>query len=222
MQSAEFSYDYMGRRIEKTGTKQTCKIGGIYDMKLFAKISWGCIILIISISGLIVITTKIFSVYFYIQDNSKRKDSTTNLNNFSNEFKRYLISHDDKYPPSQGVRGLRELDIVLISDFAAKDDKEVMFDYDVMREQNTSYAYVASNLSAKGLGDRMPIVFEKPWNKNDIHVLMSDGRIEILRNMKFKNCRSLIEHFKKQSKEKSFIWDTLIENAQYIDNAHNR
>ena len=155
-----------------------------------------------------------FSAYWYKIDNAERRDPVENLARFHRELKTYLAEHEDRYPPGRGVAGLGEL-VVLLSDLRVKDDTSVDTDPDFLYEGVTSYAYVASGLSRKELDDGMPVIFEKPGNRDRIRVLLSDGRIEVLECKDFKNCRGVIEYYRARSKNASPAWEALLRNAEY-------
>ena len=166
---------------------------------------------------------EIFSVFEYDSHNAERQDSMTNIRRFRDEIKKYISGHNGKYPDEKGVHGLCQLaGIVRYSDLAAKDDRSVLPDYDVMRESNTSYAYVASGLSANRTDAPIPILFEKPWGRSRILVLMSDGNVRTLDNKDLKNCRQVIRYFQASSPCGSKVWNILDENAGHIDKCHGR
>lgn len=171
----------------------------------------------------VVFIDEIFSVFEYDSHNAERQDSMTNIRRFGSEIQKYISEHNGKYPDEKGVHGLCQLDgIVRYSDLAAKDDKNVLPDYDVMRESNTSYAYVASGLSADRMGAPIPILFKKPWGRSRILVLMSDGNVRTLDNKDLKNCRQVIRYFQASSPRGSTVWNILHENAGHIDKCHGR
>lgn len=116
---------------------------------------------------MLIVTTAIvlaicWNRYWYNEDNAKRREPMENLAHFHHELQGYLAAHEGRYPPEQGVHGLGEL-VVLLSDLRVKDDKDVGIDPDYLSEQTTSYAYVASGLSATDMVGDMPVIFEKPW-----------------------------------------------------------
>ena len=171
----------------------------------------------------VVFMDEICAVFEYDSHNAERQDSMTNIGRFSDEIKKYISEHNGRYPDEKGVHGLCQLDgIVRYSDLAAKDDKNVLPDYDVMRESNTSYAYVASGLSADRTDASMPILFEKPWGRSRILVLMSDGNIRIIDDKDLKNCRQVIRYLQASSPGDSKVWNILDENAGNIDKCHGR
>lgn len=171
----------------------------------------------------VVFMDEIFSVFEYDSHNAERQDSMANIRRFSSEIKKYISEHNSRYPDKKGVHGLCQLDgIVRYSDLAAKDDGNVLPDYDVMRESNTSYAYVASGLSSDRTDAPIPILFEKPWGRSRILVLMSDGNVRTLDNKDLKNCRQVIRYFQASSPCGSKVWNILDENAGHIDKCHGR
>ena len=171
----------------------------------------------------VVFMDDIFSVFEYGSHNAERQDSMTNIRRFSSEIKKYISEHSGRYPDKKGVHGLCQLDgIVRYSDLAAKDDGNVLPDYDVMQESNTSYAYVASGLSADRTDAPTPILFEKPWGRSRILVLMSDGNVRTLDNKDLKNCRQVIRYLQASSTRDSQVWNILYENADRIDECHGR
>ena len=171
----------------------------------------------------VVFMDDIFSVFEYDSHNAERQDSMTNIRRFGSEIQKYISKHNGRYPNKKGVHGLCQLDgIVRYSDLAAKDDRNVLPDYDVMRESNTSYAYVASGLSADQADAPIPILFEKPWGRNRILVLMSDGNIRIIDDKDLKNCRQVIRYLQASSPGDSKVWNILDENAGHIDKCHGR
>ncbi len=191
--------------------KQWLWIGGI----IFAV----CACLILAV----VFIDDIFSVFEYDSHNAERQDSMTNIRRFSDEIKKYISEHNGRYPDKKGVHGLCQLEgIVRYSDLAAKDDKNVLPDYDVMRESNTSYAYVVSGLSADRMGVPIPILFEKPWGRSRILVLISDGNVRTIDSKDLKNCRQIIRYFQASSSGDSKVWNILYENADRIDECHGR
>ena len=136
---------------------------------------------------------------------------------------KYISEHTGRYPDEKGVHGLCQLDgIVRYSELAAKDDRNVLPDYDVMRESNTSYAYVASGLSANRTDAPIPILFEKPWGRSRILVLMSDGNVRTLDSKELKNCRQVIRHLQASSPGDAKVWNILYENADRIDEYHGQ
>ena len=153
--------------------------------------------------------------YWYEEDNAKRREPMENLAHFHNELQEYLATHEGRYPAEQGVHGLGEL-VVLLSDLRVKDDKYVGIDPDYLSEHITSYAYVASGLSAMDMDGDMPVIFEKPWRRRRIRVLLSDGRVEVLEDKGFKTCREVVAYYKERSKATSAAWETLLNNAEYI------
>ncbi len=171
----------------------------------------------------VVFMDDIFSVFEYDSHNAERQNSITNIRRFSSEIKKYISGHNGRYPDKKGVHGLCQLNgIVRYSDLAAKDDRNVLPDYDVMRESNTSYAYVASGLSADRTDAPTPILFEKPWGRSRILVLMSDGNVRTLDNKDLKNCRQVIRYLQASSIRDSKVWNILDENAGRIDECHGR
>ena len=98
-----------------------------------------------------------------------------------------------------------------------KDDKVVEINPDIFTEHHTSYAYIAFGLSEKDLDDGMPVIFEKPWNRKRVRVLLKNGRIEVLENSPFNSCRQVVEYYRKRSQGESPVWETLRRNAEYID-----
>lgn len=171
----------------------------------------------------VVFMDEIFSVFEYDFRNAERQDSIANIRRFRDEIKKYISEHNGRYPDKKGIHGLCQLDgIVRYSDLAAKDDRNVLPDYDVMQESNTSYAYVASGLSADRTGAPIPILFEKPWGRSRILILMSDGNVRTLDNRDLKNCRQVIRYFQASSPGDSKVWNTLYENAGRIDKCHGR
>ncbi|MBQ9337493.1 MAG: hypothetical protein IJS14_09385 [Lentisphaeria bacterium] len=171
----------------------------------------------------VVFMDDIFSVFEYDSHNAERQDSMTNIRRFSDEIKKYISEHNGRYPDKKGVHGLCQLDgIVRYSELAAKDDRDVLPDYDVMRESNTSYAYVASGLSADRTGAPIPVLFEKPWGRSRILVLMSDGNIRPIDNKDLQNCEQVIRYLRGTSSENSPDWTILHENARQIDERHGR
>ena len=171
----------------------------------------------------VVFMDEIFSVFEYDSHNAERQGSMTNIRRFSDEIKKYISEHSGRYPDKKGVHGLCQLDgIVRYSDLTAKDDRNVLPDYDVMRESNTSYAYVASGLSSDRTDAPIPILFEKPWGRSRILVLMSDGNVRTIDNRDLKNCRQVIRYFQASSSGNPKVWNILHENAGYIDKCHGR
>ena len=179
----------------------------------------GCLIAV-ALSILTIATTSVFIYYWnnylYEQDNMGSLEPTENLANINDELNDYLSEHEGNYPDEQGVNGLAEL-TEKSSDLRAKDDKNVSTDPDELSEQSTSYAYVASGLSKKDMESGMPVLFEKPSNRDSIRVLMSDGRMEVIENKGFKNIRQVIEYYKERSNGTSPAWDTLLRNAETIE-----
>ena len=179
-----------------------------------------CLIAIGVLFLLIVTAASVLSIcwnrYWYEEDNAKRRDPMENLAHFHRELQGYLAAHDGRYPAEQGVHGLGEL-VVFLSDLRVKDDKNVGIDPDYLSEQITSYAYVASGLSATDMDGDMPVIFEKPWRRRRIRVLLSDGRVEVLEDKGFKTCREVVAYYQERSKTTSAAWETLLNNAEYID-----
>lgn len=171
----------------------------------------------------VVFMDEIFSAFEYDSHNAERQDSMTNIRRFSDEIKKYISEHNGRYPDEKGVHGLCQLDgIVRYSDLASKDDGNVLPDYDVMRESNTSYAYVASGLSADRTDAPIPILFEKPWGRSRILVLMSDGNVRTIDSKGLKNCRQVIRHLLASSPGDTKVWNILYENAGHIDKCHGQ
>ena len=171
----------------------------------------------------VVFMDEIFSVFEYDSHNAERQGSMTNIRRFGSEIQKYISKHNGRYPNKKGVHGLCQLDgIVRYSDLAAKDDRNVLPDYDVMRESNTSYAYVASGLSADRMAAPIPILFEKPWGRSRILILMSDRNVRTIDNRDLKNCRQVIRYLQSSSPRDSKVWNILHENAGYIDKCHGR
>ena len=77
-------------------------------------------------------------------------------------------------------------------------------------------------LSADRTGAPIPILFEKPWGRSRILVLMSAGNIQIIDKNDLKNCRQVIRHLQASSPGDLNIWNILHENAGYIDECHGR
>lgn len=169
----------------------------------------------VSMFFLIICGVIFYNNYCFVLDNSKRNDSVINLKKFRDEIAKFTSQHNGKYPSGKGVYGLYELDIVLLSEFAAKDDTNVVVDYDMTTEYNTSYAYIASGLLKRD--NMFPIIFEKPWGRNNILVLMSNGDIIFLSCKQIKTCKDVVEYFQSHSKSDDIDWSILKTNAQYID-----
>ena len=180
------------------------------------KIFWGCLIAVVLAAILIVVATISWSAYWYEQDNAARRDPMENLADFHTKLQSYLSAHEGKYPAGQGAEGLGELQVYLPY-LRVKDDKVVEINPDIFTERHTSYAYIASGLNEKDLDDGMPVIFEKPWNRKHVRVLLKNGRIEVLGNSQLNNCRQVVEHYRKRSQEESPVWETLRRNAEYID-----
>ena len=121
-----------------------------------------------------------------------------------------------QYPAEKGVFGLAEL-VSLLSDLRVKDDKNVWTDPDYLTERITSYAYIASGLSEKEMDVGMPVIFEKPWNRKRVRVLLCDGRVEELELNGINICSKVVEYYKERVDRTSTAWDILLRNAKYID-----
>ena len=180
------------------------------------KIFLGCLVAVVLAVILIVVAAISWSAYWYEQDNATRRDPMENLANFHTELQSYLSAHEGKYPAGQGAEGLGELQVYLPY-LRAKDDKVVEINPDIFTEHHTSYADIASGLTKKDLDDGMPVIFEKPWNRKRVRVLLKNGRIEVLENSQLNNCRQVVEYYRKRSQGESPIWETLRRNAEYID-----
>ena len=180
------------------------------------KIFWGCLVAVVLAAILIVAAAMSWSAYWYKQDNAARRDPMENLANFHTELQSYLSAHEGKYPAGQGAEGLGELQVYLPY-LRVKDDKVVEINPDIFTEHHTSYAYIASGLNEKDLDDGMPVIFEKPWNRKRVRVLLKNGRIEVLENSLLNNCRQVVEYYRKCSQVESPVWKTLRRNAEYID-----
>jgi len=173
------------------------------------------VVLAILIVGAIVCSI-FWNEYWYRQDNAMRREPMENLAHFHHELKAYLSTHEGRYPTEQGVYGLAEL-VVLLSDLRVKDDKYVGTDPDYLSEHITSYAYVASGLSEQELDGDMPVIFEKPWHRKSIRVLLSNGHVDVIETAGLKNCRQVVGYYKERSKTASDAWETLLRNADVID-----
>ena len=180
------------------------------------KIFWGCLIAVVLAVILIVVAAISWSAYWYEQDNAARRDPMENLADFHTELQSYLSAHEGKYPAGQGAEGLGELQVYLPY-LRVKDDKVVEINPDIFTEHHTSYAYIASGLNEKDLDDGMPVIFEKPWNRKRVRVLLKNGRIEMLENSQLNNCCQVVEYYRKRSQVESPVWETLRRNAEYID-----
>ena len=180
------------------------------------KIFWVCLVAVVLAFILIVAAAISWSAYWYEQDNAARRDPMENLANFHTELQSYLSAHEGKYPAGQGAEGLGEL-VPYLPYLRVKDDKVVEINQDIFTEHHTSYAYIASGLNEKDLDDGMPVIFEKPWNRKRVRVLLKNGRIEVLENSLLNNCRQVVEYYRKRSQGESPIWETLRRNAEYID-----
>ena len=97
--------------------------------------------------------------------------------------KGYLSAHEGRFPTGQGAAGLGEL-FPYLPYLRLKDDKEVEISPDIFTENHSSYAYVASGLNENELDCVIPVIFEKPWNRKLIRVLLSDVENVIFRNNK--------------------------------------
>ena len=180
------------------------------------KIFWGCLVAVVLAVILIVVAAISWSAYWYEQDNAARRDPMENLADFHTKLQSYLSAHEGKYPAGQGAEGLGELQVYLPY-LRVKDDKVVEINPDIFTEHHTSYAYIASGLNEKDLDDGMPVIFEKPWNRKHVRVLLKNGRIEVLENSQLNNCRQVVEYYRKRSQGESPVWETLRRNAEYID-----
>lgn len=180
------------------------------------KIFWGCLVAVVLAVILIVVAAISWSAYWYEQDNAARRDPMENLADFHTKLQSYLSAHEGKYPAGQGAEGLGELQVYLPY-LRVKDDKVVEINPDIFTEHHTSYAYVASGLNEKDLDDGMPVIFEKPWNRKRVRVLLKNGRIEMLENSQLNNCCQVVEYYRKRSQGESPVWETLRRNAEYID-----
>ena len=180
------------------------------------KIFWGCLVAVVLAVILIVVAAISWSAYWYEQDNAARRDPMENLADFHTELQSYLSAHEGKYPAGQGAEGLGELQVYLPY-LRVKDDKVVEINPDIFTERHTSYAYIAFELTEKDLDDEMPVIFEKPWNRKRVRVLLKNGRIEVLENSLLNNCRQVVEYYRKRSQVESPVWETLRRNAEYID-----
>ena len=180
------------------------------------QIAWGCLVAVVLAVILIVVAAISWSAYWYEQDNAARRDPMENLADFHTKLQSYLSAHEGKYPAGQGAEGLGELQVYLPY-LRVKDDKVVAINPDIFTEHHTSYAYVASGLTEKDLDDGMPVIFEKPWNRKRVRVLLKNGRIEMLENSQLNNCCQVVEYYRKRSQGESPVWETLRRNAEYID-----
>ena len=180
------------------------------------QIAWGCLVAVVLAVILIVVAAISWSAYWYEQDNAARRDPMENLAKFHTELQSYLSAHEGKYPAGQGAEGLGELQVYLPY-LRVKDDKVVEINPDIFTEHHTSYAYIASGLNEKDLDDGMPVIFEKPWNRKRVRVLLKNGRIEMLENSQLNNCCQVVEYCRKRSQGESPVWETLRRNAEYID-----
>lgn len=180
----------------------------------------GCLIAVAVLGILLFVGTIVLSVcwnkYWYEEDNASRRDSMDNLKHFHTEIKAYLSEHEGRYPAKQGAEGLGEL-VVYLPYLRVKDDKAVKINPDIFTENHSSYAYVASGLNENELDCVIPVIFEKPWNRKLIRVLLSDGRVDVLEGKGFLNCCQVIGHYKDLSGNNSPFWETLLRNAEYID-----
>jgi len=180
------------------------------------KIFWRCLVAVVLAVILIVVAAISWSAYWYEQDNAARRDPMENLADFHTELQSYLSAHEGKYPAGQGAEGLGELQVYLPY-LRVKDDKVVEINPDIFTEHHTSYAYIASGLTTKDLDDGMPVIFEKPWNRKRVRVLLKNGRIEVLENSQLNNCRQVVEYYRNRLQGESPVWETLRRNAEYID-----
>ena len=180
------------------------------------KIFWGCLIAVVLAAILIVVAAISWSAYWYEQDNAARRDPMENLADFHTKLQSYLSAHEGKYPAGKGAEGLGELQVYLPY-LRAKDDKVVEINPDIFTERHTSYAYIAYGLTEKDLDDGMPVIFEKPWNRKRVRVLLKNGRIEVLENSQLNNCRQVVEYYRNRLQGESPVWETLRRNAEYID-----
>ena len=180
------------------------------------KIFWGCLIAVVLAVILIVVAAISWSAYWYEQDNAARRDPMENLADFHTKLQSYLFAHEGKYPAGQGAEGLGELQVYLPY-LRVKDDKVVEINPDIFTERHTSYAYIAFELTEKDLDDEMPVIFEKPWNRKRVRVLLKNGRIEVLENSQLNNCRQVVEYYRNRLQGESPVWETLRRNAEYID-----
>ena len=180
------------------------------------KIFLGCLVAVVLAAILIVAAAMSWSAYWYEQDNAARRDPMENLADFHTKLQSYLSAHEGKYPAGQGAEGLGELQVYLPY-LRVKDDKVVEINPDIFTEHHTSYAYIAFGLSEKDLADGMPVIFEKPWNRKRVRVLLKNGRIEMLENSQLNNCCQVVEYYRKRSQGESPVWETLRRNAEYID-----
>ena len=180
----------------------------------------GCLIAVAVMSILAVVGAIVLSIYWnkywYEDDNACRREPMDNLNHFHTEMKGYLSAHEGRFPTGQGAAGLGEL-VPYLPYLRLKDDKEVEISPDIFTENHSSYAYVASGLNENELDCVIPVIFEKPWNRKLIRVLLSDGRVDVLEGKGFLNCCQVIGHYKDLSGNNSPFWETLLRNAEYID-----
>ena len=63
----------------------------------------------------------------------------------------------------------------------------------------------------------MPVIFEKPWNRKRVRVLLCDGRVEELELNGINSCSKVVEYYKERVDRTSTAWDILLRNAKYID-----
>ena len=180
------------------------------------KIFWVCLVAVVLAFILIVAAAMSWSAYWYEQDNAARRDPMENLADFHTKLQSYLSAHEGKYPAGQGAEGLGELQVYLPY-LRVKDDKVVEINPDIFTERHTSYAYIAFELTEKDLDDEMPVIFEKPWNRKRVRVLLKNGRIEVLENSQLNNCRQVVEYYRNRLQGESPVWETLRRNAEYID-----
>ena len=182
-------------------------------------LSIGCLFAAIALVMLIASATVAYicwNKHWYEEDNVRRREPMENIVHFQHKLKAYLSTHEGRYPEKQGVAGLAEL-VVLLSDLRVKDDEHVGTDPDYLSEQITSYAYVASGLSEKEMDGDMPVIFEKPWHRKSIRVLLSNGHVDVIETAGLKNCRQVVGYYKGRSKTTSAAWETLLRNADVID-----
>lgn len=176
----------------------------------------GCLIALVFIIILTLTAVMSWSMYWYRQDNAARRDPLENLSQFHIELQAYLSAHEGVFPAGKGAEGLGEL-VPYLPYLRVKDDKNVEIDPDIFTEHHSSYAYIASGLSQKDLKCEMPIIFEKPWNRKKIRILLNDGHIEELECNNMMSCRKVVEYYVGRLKDDSPAWDVLLRNAEEID-----
>lgn len=161
------------------------------------------------------------------KEKNNRLVSAGQLRSISLALKQYASDYSNHFPDKPGAEGLN---VLLNSRYLAApaiylapaDNISQKSQNHLLKEDNTSYAYVGAGLSLSSAAGDYPMLFEKPWlAKPPYYIVLFSGEVVSSGDMPpVSNCEEFIRHSARGQSDS--VWDKILENARAIDRACGR